>query len=514
VLVADAAERDRPPGADPLDIRDTLDWIEPVLQLDLARLKADTLRIIPTTVLAWNGWHVAIDGNNLLGAQARLQPVEGGGWRLAHGIATGGHSVTLSAEREVTETADWLVTHVQSTGESDKPGKFEVRIDGRPAARFDAPQRGVQTSFCVPLGRYEGQKLKLTLVYQPVDPKEQLEWHVAALADRTQQVLWKPLRTRSVHAVAGSVLTPQADGSVLAGGPLPAGDVYALAADSDLAEINAIRLEGLLDDSLPHGGPGRAASAACTVSQLTLTAAPQGREPIRGRFVRIGRAKTPKRAPLPLVLAEVQVFSDAANVALGGKATQSSVEKGAVASRAIDNNTDGSAAAASFAETRAGDPDPWWEVDLGSTTAIDRVVLWHRADEAPMNGAAVLVTVLDENRKPVFEQPRIGFRGPCDEVPILESEPVALKAVDRVRSGVPPRADGRGFRFQPWALRRGLAGSIVFASDRPIDPRGKDLLFLLKQPPGQLLGRFRISVTGEKPPFGPEPSRVEVPLLP
>jgi len=41
VLVADAAERDHPPTADPLDVRDILDWLEPTLLLDPAGLKQE-----------------------------------------------------------------------------------------------------------------------------------------------------------------------------------------------------------------------------------------------------------------------------------------------------------------------------------------------------------------------------------------------------------------------------------------------------------------------------------------
>jgi hypothetical protein len=40
ILVADAADRDRPPGADPLDIRDLVDWIEPLWLLDPAELRS------------------------------------------------------------------------------------------------------------------------------------------------------------------------------------------------------------------------------------------------------------------------------------------------------------------------------------------------------------------------------------------------------------------------------------------------------------------------------------------
>jgi hypothetical protein len=47
ILVADAADRDRPPGADPLDIRDMLDWIEPLWLLDPAELRGEVRKRIP-----------------------------------------------------------------------------------------------------------------------------------------------------------------------------------------------------------------------------------------------------------------------------------------------------------------------------------------------------------------------------------------------------------------------------------------------------------------------------------
>jgi hypothetical protein len=47
ILVADAADRDRPPGADPLDIRDMLDWIEPLWLLDPAELRGEVQKRVP-----------------------------------------------------------------------------------------------------------------------------------------------------------------------------------------------------------------------------------------------------------------------------------------------------------------------------------------------------------------------------------------------------------------------------------------------------------------------------------
>jgi hypothetical protein len=38
ILVADAAHQGRPAGTDPLNIRDVVDWIEPVIELDRSQL--------------------------------------------------------------------------------------------------------------------------------------------------------------------------------------------------------------------------------------------------------------------------------------------------------------------------------------------------------------------------------------------------------------------------------------------------------------------------------------------
>lgn len=47
ILVADAMELSAPADADPLDIRDTLDWIEPLFLLDPARLRAEVQKLAP-----------------------------------------------------------------------------------------------------------------------------------------------------------------------------------------------------------------------------------------------------------------------------------------------------------------------------------------------------------------------------------------------------------------------------------------------------------------------------------
>jgi glucose/arabinose dehydrogenase/azurin len=127
----------------------------------------------------------------------------------------------------------------------------------------------------------------------------------------------------------------------------------------------------------------------------------QSAEGIAGRYVRIvfpGRERT-------LSLAEVQIFSGGQNIAAKGSASQSSIVAGGAIGgqpdRAIDGRTDGEPDLGSVAFTNL-EPDPWWEVDLGSAQTIDTVTIWNRAGED--NRLRLHVSVLDAARKTVFVQ--------------------------------------------------------------------------------------------------------------
>ncbi|MEQ1858922.1 MAG: DUF1553 domain-containing protein [Chthoniobacteraceae bacterium] len=154
-----------------------------------------------------------------------------------------------------------------------------------------------------------------------------------------------------------------------------------LAADgrTSLRKITALRVDG---STVPAG--------------LKITARPV--EPTTGsaRYVRIEHS-----AGKLLQIAEVQVFAGGENIAPRGKAKQSSTYADAAASRAIDGKTDGEYAKGSVAHTADGDKAPWWELDLGAATGIERVVFWNRT-EVPERIKGARLTVLDEARKPLL----------------------------------------------------------------------------------------------------------------
>jgi hypothetical protein len=69
--------------------------------------------------------------------------------------------------------------------------------------------------------------------------------------------LWTILKPIEMKSDGGATLTLQDDGSVLAGGELPAQDVYTLTFRGLPPRIQALRLEVLPHESLPQNGPGR-----------------------------------------------------------------------------------------------------------------------------------------------------------------------------------------------------------------------------------------------------------------
>lgn len=91
------------------------------------------------------------------------------------------------------------------------------------------------------------------------------------------------------------------------------------------------------------------------------------------------------------------------NAAAGKKATQSSTYGGAVASRAVDGNTDGNFDHRSVSHT-AKETKPWWQVDLGQDNPIDSIKIFNRTDAATERLADFTVSILDGQGKIVWSK--------------------------------------------------------------------------------------------------------------
>jgi mono/diheme cytochrome c family protein len=207
------------------------------------------------------------------------------------------------------------------------------------------------------------------------------------------------------------------------------GTSTALKVGTDLSSIAALRVES-------------AGEPPAAVSTLTLSlASPEAKAPT----AKVVRIELPGKQRF-LHLAEVQVFSGTENVALKGRAKQSSTDFGGDAGRANDGNTNGDFNANSVCHTSSED-NPWWEVVLAQPATIDRVVVWNRTD----GGDAIMsrtknykVLLLDAARKTVEERKSDTYPNPKEEHVFDGVRQIALKAAAGVHVPEKPVAVPKG----------------------------------------------------------------------
>ena len=291
--------------------------------------------------------------------------------------------------------------------------------------------------------------------------------------DFPAQIDWRTPLPDTFTSAAGAAMRGESGGAIF----VEAGqktDTYTLALPVAAGEsVTALRLESLPHESL-HGKGAGGAKGNFVVTRVRAGIKPP--EPFRrARFIRIvspGKAR-------PLSLAEVEVFSGGRNIAGGGVAAQISTGEKADARRAIDGGTDGDILNGSVSQTEIAD-DPWWELDLGVELPLERVLIWGRRGEegTPMG---LRVTVLDQERRPVFERTTREFPRPTNTIDLTDPRELTLSrvAADFAQSGYEPAtvitdAEPRAVPARKKAApKRGWAvgGSVAKAHTLLIEPQ-------------------------------------------
>jgi len=346
--------------------------------------------------------------------------------------------------------------------------------------------------------------------HAPEIDAEQRAWETTS----RQPISWTVLTPSEINSTGGTNLTARPDSSIVAAGGGPSA-TYTIKARTDLKGITAFRLEALPDDTLPAKGPGRAENGNAVVSEFTVKAEPVEPKPTRARFIRI---EAPGKERI-LSLAEVQVFQGNENLALKGTASQSSTDFEGPAKLAIDGNTSGDFTGGhSVTHTRKSE-NPWWKVDLGTETVIDRIIVWNRTDgglEGRLANSRILA--LDAARKPIAEIPIGAPPKPSAEYnPVAGSLNIALQnaSADFSQEGwsVERAIDGDSGQKSGWAFspQSGVPHAAVFETKRTAGDGATLLTFRIEQNFGQnhTLGRFRISATTKAAPVREIPASIQ-----
>ncbi|MGE0607980.1 MAG: hypothetical protein AB7O62_12870 [Pirellulales bacterium] len=210
VLQADSVHSDRPADADPFDVRDLFDWLEPQLELDPNSLREEASRRAARMVSAWDGW--TVEGDSGLKLLPDWEPSPQGG---TFGMAAfpGGPFLKLSRTFKVTEERPWLLLAVSRPAKSEL-ARVRIQVEGQDAGTFDVPLRypGFDPDpIAVPLLEHAGQEVAISIVQPPTGEGAVIDWRALALAQRPPGAL--PLLDN--HALLAQQLN-EGDGAIAA----------------------------------------------------------------------------------------------------------------------------------------------------------------------------------------------------------------------------------------------------------------------------------------------------------
>ncbi len=214
-------------------------------------------------------------------------------------------------------------------------------------------------------------------------------------------IAWQSTKPESAKAKSKSPITIHDDGKVQVDA-IADSDTYTIELPipdgMTIDALSGLQIRSIPDATLPNGGAA-IGDGNFVLTNLAATLTSIDSKSTSGRFVRIDLLGDSKI----LSLGEVQVFSNEENISKGAKATQSSTDFDGKAERAIDGNTSGKYVDNSTTHSEMS-TDPWWEVDLGKASAIDKIVVWNRTDpEVASRLSGARLTILSEDRKSLWE---------------------------------------------------------------------------------------------------------------
>jgi hypothetical protein len=154
-----------------------------------------------------------------------------------------------------------LLSTFTTTVRSDQELKSDPERHRRDLQRHEADHR----RYLDALARYEREEIPASLD----------AWERVRLRTPESRPRWVVLEPTKIESKGGAKSRKLEDGSVLFEDTNPEFDTYTIVAACDLAEISAVKIEALADDSLPDGGPGRAENGNFVLTNLGLKVGPR-----------------------------------------------------------------------------------------------------------------------------------------------------------------------------------------------------------------------------------------------
>jgi uncharacterized protein DUF1553/uncharacterized protein DUF1549/cytochrome c/F5/8 type C domain-containing protein len=233
------------------------------------------------------------------------------------------------------------------------------------------------------------------IVHAPVDALAYLNWQNSNRANQNSWQVWPSMPiVRSAQNLAYKKLE---DSSWRLQNSAPGQDQFQISLEVGPRTPSSIRIEALADANLPGNGPGASpGNGNFVINEAVLHWLPESPQLQQVRYLRLS---LPGKNRI-LSLAEVEVMVAGRNIAPDGLASQSSLDYAGVPNRANDGITDGDFFASNSVTHNRVENDPWWELELLKTQAIESVRIWNRTDgnlQSRLNG--LRIDLLDQDRR-------------------------------------------------------------------------------------------------------------------
>jgi hypothetical protein len=138
LLSLDDAHEGRPPGADPFDVRDCVDWLEPLLELDPDALRAEARLRMGRVVPAFQDW--TIDGADGAPVMLANRMADGGArWWLE--VAPALPFLRIERTLRDLDGSSWLCLALRRDLDRSSSPRVRVNARGRLLADFEVPVR-------------------------------------------------------------------------------------------------------------------------------------------------------------------------------------------------------------------------------------------------------------------------------------------------------------------------------------------------------------------------------------
>ena len=184
ILQVDPVVRGHPPNADPLNIRDKFDWLEPQIAFDPGGLKQEVYKRIGEQIPAWRGWTLKFDKPDACTWTTWFDETVGVGGQFMTAVSLQGRPLTLSREVTVRDDDKWLVVDGgYSDGADLHIGGVTLHVAGSqvPAEKLPVKhlwmRRGPPLVF--PIAKYKGKKV--TFEMKRVAGSKPLYWRRIAV---------------------------------------------------------------------------------------------------------------------------------------------------------------------------------------------------------------------------------------------------------------------------------------------------------------------------------------------